>query len=130
MLARGATAKVASRNQNLTAPGSGLIENEFLLGFAIALEAPVGKQVLTQAFLGCGGQKPSGNDLIGIDIGVRQNDCCRLNRTTWFHQASSRGSVILTQTAAAAAVAGLASSVRAPTPWRPSKLRLLVLTVY
>ena len=33
-------------------------------------------------------------------------------------------------TAAAAAVSGLASSVRAPVPWRPSKLRLLVLTAY
>ena len=29
-----------------------------------------------------------------------------------------------------AAVSGLASKVRAPTPWRPSKLRLLVLTAY
>ena len=27
-------------------------------------------------------------------------------------------------------MSGLASSVRAPTPWRPSKLRLLVLTEY
>jgi hypothetical protein len=30
--------------------------------------------------------------------------------------------------AEAAAVSGLASSVRAPCPWRPSKFRLLVLT--
>ncbi len=30
--------------------------------------------------------------------------------------------------AEAAAVAGLASTVRAPLPWRPSKLRLEVLT--
>ncbi len=41
----------------------------------------------------------------------------------------SRGSVT-PRTADAAAVSGLASSVRAPTPWRPSKLRLLVLSEY
>jgi hypothetical protein len=33
-------------------------------------------------------------------------------------------------TALAAAVNGLASRVRAPTPWRPSKFRLLVLIEY
>src|SRR5215831_15087894 len=41
---------------------------------------------------------------------------------------SSRGSVIAPLIAAAAAVSGLASTVRAPLPWRPSKFRLLVLT--
>ncbi len=40
----------------------------------------------------------------------------------------SRGSAIWPATADAAAVAGLARTVRAPAPWRPSKLRLLVLT--
>jgi len=38
------------------------------------------------------------------------------------------GSVILPLTALAAAVNGLASKVRAPTPCLPSKFRLLVLT--
>ena len=33
-------------------------------------------------------------------------------------------------TALAAAVSGLARKVRPPGPWRPSKLRLLVLTAY
>src|ERR1035441_7470760 len=42
----------------------------------------------------------------------------------------SRGSVTRPRTALAAAVSGLASSVRAPGPWRPSKLRLLVLIEY
>jgi hypothetical protein len=41
---------------------------------------------------------------------------------------SSRGSAIVPLIADATAVAGLASTVRAPTPWRPSKFRLLVLT--
>jgi len=43
---------------------------------------------------------------------------------------NSRGSVKQPRMAAAAAVAGLASNVRAPGPWRPSKFRLLVLTAY
>ena len=38
--------------------------------------------------------------------------------------------MIRPRTALAAAVSGLASKVRAPTPCRPSKLRLLVLTEY
>src|SRR6185437_6746249 len=40
----------------------------------------------------------------------------------------SRGSAMTPATAEAAAVAGLASTVRAPLPWRPSKLRLEVET--
>src|SRR6266403_563172 len=47
-----------------------------------------------------------------------------------FHYSISRGSVILPCTALAAAVKGLTNRVRAPTPWRPSKLRLLVLIEY
>ena len=46
------------------------------------------------------------------------------------HQISVLGSVITPVTAAAAATSGLASSVREPGPWRPSKLRLLVDTAY
>src|SRR5690606_23894959 len=41
-------------------------------------------------------------------------------------QTSSRTSVSLPVTAAAAAIAGLTRCVRAPGPWRPTKLRLLV----
>ena len=43
---------------------------------------------------------------------------------------SVRGSVITPVTAAAAAVSGLASRVREPGPWRPSKLRFEVDTAY
>ena len=41
-----------------------------------------------------------------------------------------RGSVTRPLMAVAAAVSGLARNVRPPLPWRPSKLRLLVLTAY
>lgn len=43
---------------------------------------------------------------------------------------SSLGSVITPVIAAAAAVSGLASNVRAPGPWRPSKFRFDVETEY
>jgi hypothetical protein len=43
---------------------------------------------------------------------------------------NSRTSVTRPVTAAAAAMSGLAKNVRAPGPWRPSKLRFEVLTLY
>ena len=43
---------------------------------------------------------------------------------------SVRGSVTTPVIALAAAVSGEARNVRPPLPWRPSKLRLLVLTAY
>ncbi len=46
------------------------------------------------------------------------------------HDNIVRTSVILPVIAAAAAVSGEARNVRPPLPWRPSKLRLLVLTAY
>ena len=49
-----------------------------------------------------------------------------LNQTA----ASVRTSVTLPMMAEAMAVAGEAKKVRPPLPWRPSKLRLEVLTAY
>ena len=43
---------------------------------------------------------------------------------------SRRGSLTTPLMALAAAVSGEARNVRPPLPWRPSKLRLLVLTAY
>ena len=43
---------------------------------------------------------------------------------------SRRGSLTTPLIALAAAVSGEARNVRPPLPWRPSKLRLLVLTAY
>src|SRR6185503_3457341 len=82
------------------------------------------------------GQKARRNDLVRVDVGHRQDRRTRAQDFDRFHELaaqpfiSSRGSVIRPRTAQAAAVSGLASNVRAPTPWRPSKLRLLVLTEY
>src|SRR5688500_3080079 len=77
-----------------------------------------------------------GNDLVGIDVHPRDYDVWRFDLSDrgslgGAHArsvANVRGSVTTPVTAAAAAVRGLASSVRPPLPWRPSKLRLLVDT--
>src|SRR5690606_28592450 len=91
--------------------------------------APFGEQVLAEPFLRRRRQEARGNDLVGVDVVVRQHDGARTNLLHGFHDyTSSRGSAIAPMMAAAAAVSGLASTVRAPLPCRPSKLRLLVLT--
>src|SRR6185437_2811492 len=86
--------------------------------------------MLTEPLTGRRCQKASRDDLVGVDIRRRQNHGAGTKRRQTIHESSSRGSVTRPRTAEAAAVAGLASSVRAPTPCRPSKLRLLVLTEY
>src|SRR5688572_3438309 len=56
---------------------------------------------------------------------VRELNLHRVAGAAALHQTSSRTSVSLPVTAAAAAIAGLTRCVRAPGPWRPTKLRLL-----
>src|SRR5690606_7003766 len=95
---------------------------------------PVGEQLLAEALLGRGGQEAAGDDLVGIDVARGQHDGARVDFPDGGHVdypfSTSRGSVTRPRMAEAAAVSGLASRVRAPTPCRPSKLRLLVLTAY
>ncbi len=64
---------------------------------------------------------------ISVDAITTVRDVMRRQR---LHYSNSRGSAMLPLTAHAAAVNGLTNSVRAPFPWRPSKLRLLVLMEY
>src|SRR5690606_23218698 len=96
--------------------------------------APVGERQPAEAFLGRGRQEARRDDLVGVDVRVRQYDCTGFDGAYGLHAdahcMNSRGSATLPAMALAAAVAGLASRVRAPAPWRPSKLRLLVLTAY
>src|SRR5205823_12378853 len=71
------------------------------------------------------------NDLVGVDVGAGKNGGPGVELAEGLqrrHRRSSRGSAMAPAIAAAAAVSGLARKVRAPGPWRPSKLRLLVLT--
>src|SRR5690606_19299790 len=83
-----------------------------------------------QAFLRGGAQEARRDDLVRIDVIDRQHHGARGHAAEARHQISSLGSVIAPRSAAAAAVSGEASSVRAPTAWRRWKLRLLVESEY
>src|SRR5882757_6281183 len=130
MFARGTAAEIASGHQDPAAGRFGTVQNEGRVGSAVAEVAPVGEQLLAEAILGRRRQEPRRNDLIGVDVGGGDDHGLRTHPPQRLHYSSSRGSAILPCTALAAAVRGLTSNVRAPTPWRPSKFRLLVLTEY
>src|SRR5579871_6806321 len=135
MLARRAAAEVAAADEDLSAPGRRIVEYEVLPWAAGRVIAPIIEQVLAQSLARGSPQKARRDDLVGVDIGRGQNDrtgAYLLNRLRDEPQSpmSSRGSVTRPRKALAAAVSGLTSSVRAPGPWRPSKLRLLVLSEY
>src|SRR3989344_5411849 len=68
-----------------------------------------------------------GDDDVGIDILQPERNRAAIDLVQRGHAISSRTSVSLPVTAAAAAIAGLTRWVRLPGPWRPTKLRLLVL---
>src|SRR4030095_16698582 len=133
MLARGAAAKIAAGHQNGAACSLWSIEREVGLRRAVRVVAPVCESLSAQAFFRGRSQKARGDDLVRVDIRVRQDSRARgkaADRLHGYDLRNSRGSEMRPATAAAAAVRGLASNVRAPLPWRPSKLRLLVLTAY
>src|SRR5207344_3035840 len=76
-------------------------------------------------------EKARGDDLIGIDVFRGEAHHARCNAIQFGHDFNIlRKSVTRPVTAEAAAVSGEASMVRPPGPWRPSKLRLLVLMEY
>src|SRR6266700_124238 len=119
--------------QDLGAFHARLVEDEIGLGIALLVIAPVAEELLVQAFLRRGFQKPRRNDLIGVDIVIGQRNQAALEIGELFHGSSQsivRTSVTTPATAVAAAVSGLTRNVRPPLPCRPSKLRLLVETPY
>src|SRR5687768_1401908 len=128
MLARRAAAEVVAGDENARPAILGFIQHEVGAFAAVLVVAPIVEQVLAEALLRRGREEACRNDLIRVDVVVRQDDGPRADLSDRFHRQllSSRGSVIAPWTAAAAAVSGLASTVRAPVPCRPSKLRLLV----
>src|SRR5210317_1020763 len=73
-------------------------------------------------------QEAGRDDLVRVDVLVGQHHRAGLDLCNRLHD-SFLGSATYPATADAAAVAGLTNTVLAPTPWRPSKLRLLVLTL-
>src|SRR5690606_30664400 len=121
MLARGAAAEVAAAHEHLRAPRLRPLQNEVGLLLAFGVVAPIGEQMPSQPLARGGGEEPRGDDLIRVDVVVRQHDGPRpdlLDRLHGAHLRNSRGSATAPLTADAAAVSGLARIVRAPVPWR------------
>src|SRR5690606_1665872 len=114
-----AAAEVVSGHEDPCASGFRGVEDEVGPGIALVVVAPVLEQVRSQTGPGGGLQEARGDDLIGVDIVDRQHHGAasdRPNGIHWVYLSSSRGSVTLPVTAAAAAVRGLARSVRPPAP--------------
>src|SRR5258708_2152983 len=128
VLARTAATEVVSRHQDLRSLGGGLVQREIRVGRAVREVAPVEKQIFAEAFHRRGLEKPRGNDLVGIDVLDGENHGLAFHSVE-FHERLLT-SVTTPVTALAAAVKGLAKNVLPPLPWRPSKLRLLVETLY
>ena len=129
MFTRRPATDVAAGDENRGAFRFGTVQHEIGLRIAGGVVAPVGEQMFAESGLRRGGEKPRRDDLVGVDVGRGQRDGAGAD-VLYGHVgqlANSRGSVTRPRMADAAAVSGLASSVRAPTPWRPSKFRLLVL---
>src|SRR5215204_5346860 len=86
------------------------------------------EQEMAPAFVALAPQEPRRNDLVGVDVGRRHRRRHRVEVLERLHYdlRSCRTSVSLPVTAAATAMAGLTRCVRAPLPWRPTKLRFEV----
>ena len=123
MFAGAAAAEIIAGQENLQALRLGQVQDE------IRVLAPVVKQLLVEPELGGRLQEARGDDLVGVDIVDRQ-----LHRAAFEIRKRNHNRVLTSVTtpviALAAAVRGLARKVRPPLPWRPSKLRLLVETLY
>src|SRR6185436_7530643 len=134
VLAGRAAAEVVPGDEHGGAGGLGLVEDEVGPGLAAGVVAPVGEELLAEAGLGGDLEEAGRDDLVGVDVVDREQDGLRREGADGFHGdypfTRVRASVTWPVTAAAAAVRGLARKVRPPAPWRPSKLRLLVLTAY
>ena len=129
VLARAAAAEIIAGEQHLSALRARLVEDEIGLGMAFGVVAPVVEELLVEALLGRGFQEARGNNLVGIDVVDGQRHDAAFEIGEGLHRRVLT-SVTTPVSALAAAVSGLARKVRPPLPWRPSKLRLLVETLY
>src|SRR5438067_288883 len=129
MLARTAAAEIVARQKDLSALAARRIQDEIRLRIALRVIAPVAEELLIEALHRRGLEKARRDDLIGVDIIDRQRNEARFERSEWLHRMVLT-SVTTPVMALAAAVMGEARKVRPPLPWRPSKLRLLVDTLY
>ena len=130
VLARRSAAEVASGDEHGRARGLRAIERELRTRRSVGVVAAIGEEALAEAAARGALQEARGDDLVGVDVVHGKDDGAAGEDAEGLHRylISSRASVTRPVTAAAAAVRGLASRVRPPGPWRPSKLRLLVLT--
>src|SRR5262249_32155843 len=102
---------------------SGRVQDE------VRVLTPVAEEVFVEAFLRGRFQEARGDDLVGVDVVDRQRDQFGFECGKGFHRMVLT-SVTLPVMAEAAAVSGEARKVRPPWPWRPSKLRFEVETLY
>ena len=130
MLARTAASEVVAGQQNLRGLRLGLVQNEIRLRRSVGVVAPVAEKLIAQSVLRNRLQESRRNDLIRIDVVERNQHHAALKRREFLHYSNSLTSVTMPVIADAAAVSGLARNVRPPLPCRPSKLRLLVDTLY
>src|ERR1035437_6552018 len=129
VLARTAAAEVVAGQQHLDALRRGPVEHEIGVRIARRVVAPIVEELLVETLLGGGLQEARRNNLVGIHVVQGQRDHTALEIGEWDHS-SVLTSVTTPMMALAAAVSGLARKVRPPLPCRPSKLRLLVETLY
>src|SRR5882724_373682 len=129
MLARGAAAEVAVADQDFRRAIFGAVEHELRLLAAVVVEAQVVEQQRTPAVLAVAPEKARRDDLVGIDVRRAQRHRHVIEAPERLHDQCPimvRTSVSLPLTAAATAITGLTRCVRAPLPWRPTKLRFEV----
>src|SRR5690606_19434479 len=128
VLAPGADTERRPRDEDRRALVLLLVEHE------VAIVAPRRAQAPLEA-RGLDALEPvGGDDLVRVDVAAPQRHAGARDHTNGFHHISSStgrhkssGVANAPFTAVAAATAGDTRWVRPPRPWRPSKLRLLVL---
>src|SRR5689334_12466723 len=129
-LPRGAAAEVLGGHQDARVTVAGPVQHEVRPLRAAFVETHVVEEHRAEAALARPPQEARRDDAVGVDVGQVHRGRHRGEPDEGLHrrpQASVRTSVSRPVTAAAAAIAGLMRCVRAPGPWRPSKLRLDVL---
>src|SRR5271157_1587964 len=129
MLARAAAAEIVARQQHLRALPARLVQDEIGIGVPLGVVPPVVEKLLVQPQLGSGFQEARGDDLVGVHVVDGERNHAAFEIRERLHS-SVLTSVTTPAMALAAAVNGLARKVRPPLPCRPSKLRLLVETLY
>src|SRR5712671_4819844 len=127
MLARRPTAEIAVRDHNAGIPVDVPVEHEIRLRCAAIVEAQIMEQEMPEAVAALAPQETRRDDLVRVDVRHADRRGRSVQAKERLHHglvANRRTSVSLPAMAAAAAIAGLIRWVRAPLPWRPTKLRL------